>query len=66
MSTTETPEKRSRLWLVMLPVLVFAGLAALFWKGLSGTPNENPSAIINKPVPDFVQNPVPGLDAPGF
>ena len=66
MSTTETPEKRSRLWLVMLPVLVFAGLAALFWKGLSGTPNEIPSALINKPVPDFVLNPVPGLGAPGF
>ena len=66
MSPTETPEKRSRLWLVLLPVLVFTGLAALFWKGLSGTPNEIPSALINKPVPDFVLNPVPGLDAPGF
>ena len=66
MSTTETPEKRSRLWLVMLPVLVFAGLAALFWMGLSGTPNEIPSALINKPLPDFVLNPVPGLGAPGF
>jgi len=66
MSTADTPEKRSRLWLVLLPVIVFAGLAALFWKGLSGTPNEIPSALINKPVPDFVLNPVPGLGAPGF
>ena len=66
MSGAETPERRSRLLLVMLPVLLFAGLAALFWKGLSGTPNEIPSALINKPVPDFVLNPVPGLGAPGF
>ena len=66
MSAPQTVEKRSRLWPVLLPVIVFAGLAALFWKGLSGTPNEIPSALINKPVPDFVLDPVPGLDAPGF
>ena len=66
MSAADTPERRSRLWLVLLPVIVFAGLAALFWKGLSGTPNEIPSALIDKPVPDFVLNPVPGLGAPGF
>ncbi|PZF77172.1 DsbE family thiol:disulfide interchange protein [Aestuariivirga litoralis] len=66
MSTAEAPEKRSRLWLVLLPVIVFAALAALFWKGLSGTPNQIPSALINKPVPDFVLNAVPGLNVPGF
>lgn len=66
MSSTETPAKRSRLWLVLLPVIVFAALAALFWKGLSGKPNEIPSVLINKPVPDFVLNPVPGLPVQGF
>ncbi|MCA3555914.1 DsbE family thiol:disulfide interchange protein [Aestuariivirga sp.] len=66
MSTPEGPEKRSRLWLVMLPVIVFLGLAALFWKGLSGTPNQIPSALIDKPAPDFVLNAVPGLNMPGF
>ena len=66
MSAPETPEKRSRLWLVLLPVIVFAGLALLFWKGLSGTPNQIPSALINKPVPDFVLNPVDGMNLPGF
>ena len=66
MSSADTPEKRSRLWLVLLPVIVFAALAALFWKGLSGTPNQIPSALINKPVPDFVLNPVPGLGTAGF
>lgn len=66
MSSSEAPEKRSRLWLVLLPVIVFAGLALLFWKGLSGSPNEVPSALIDKPVPDFLLNPVDGLKAPGF
>jgi cytochrome c biogenesis protein CcmG, thiol:disulfide interchange protein DsbE len=66
MTAAETPEKRSRLWLVLLPVILFAALAALFWKGLSGTPNEIPSALIGKPVPDFALNEVPGLGAPGF
>lgn len=66
MSSTETPGKRSRLWLVLLPVIVFAGLAALFWKGLSGSPNEIPSALIGQPVPDFLLDPVPGLTLPGF
>ncbi len=63
---TQAPEKRSRLWPVLLPIILFAGLAGLFWKGLSGTPNEIPSALINKPVPDFVLDPVPGLGVPGF
>ena len=66
MSGADSPGKRSRLWLVLLPVIVFAGLALLFWKGLSGTPNQIPSALINKPVPDFVLNPVDGMNLPGF
>jgi cytochrome c biogenesis protein CcmG/thiol:disulfide interchange protein DsbE len=59
-------EKRSRLWLVFIPVIVFAGLAALFWKGLSGEPSKIPSALINKPVPEFTLDAVPGLGVPGF
>ncbi len=66
MSGADSPGKRSRLWLVLMPVVVFAGLALLFWKGLSGTPNQIPSALINKPVPDFVLNPVDGMNLPGF
>lgn len=58
--------QRSRLWIVLIPVLVFAALAALFWKGLSGEPSKIPSALINKPVPDFALAAVPGLDVPGF
>ena len=66
MSAADIPERRSRLWLVLLPVVIFAALAALFWKGLSGKPNEIPSVLIDKPVPDFVLNAVPGLPAQGF
>ena len=63
MSTTE---RRSRLWLVLIPVVVFAALAALFWKGLSGEPSKIPSALIGKPVPEFTLDAVPGLGVPGF
>lgn len=58
--------QRFRLWLVLVPVIVFAGLAALFWKGLSGEPSKIPSALINKPVPEFTLDAVPGLGVPGF
>jgi len=66
MSTEQAPETRFRLWLVLLPIIVFAALALLFWKGLSGTPNQIPSALIDKPVPDFALDAVPGMNMPGF
>lgn len=66
MSMPETPIARSRLWLVLIPVIVFAALAALFWKGLSGEPSKIPSALINKPVPAFTLAAVPGLGVPGL
>jgi cytochrome c biogenesis protein CcmG/thiol:disulfide interchange protein DsbE len=55
-----------RLWLVLIPAVVFAALALLFWRGLSGKPSEIPSALIGKTVPDFALAAVPGLDVPGF
>jgi cytochrome c biogenesis protein CcmG/thiol:disulfide interchange protein DsbE len=57
---------RSRLWIAAIPVIVFAGLALLFWRGLSGTPNEIPSALIGKPVPEFSLPAVEGLGVPAF
>jgi cytochrome c biogenesis protein CcmG/thiol:disulfide interchange protein DsbE len=66
MSAPETTETRSRLWLVLIPVVVFAALAALFWRGLYGEPSKIPSALINKPVPDFTLAAVPGLPVPGL
>jgi cytochrome c biogenesis protein CcmG, thiol:disulfide interchange protein DsbE len=49
-----------------LPVLLFAGLALLFWKGLSGDPSTLPSTLINKPVPAFQLAAVDGLGLPGL
>jgi cytochrome c biogenesis protein CcmG/thiol:disulfide interchange protein DsbE len=66
MSAPATGQPRSRLWLVLVPVVVFALLAALFWKGLSGEPSKIPSALINKPVPQFTLAAVPGLGVPGL
>jgi cytochrome c biogenesis protein CcmG, thiol:disulfide interchange protein DsbE len=45
--------EKPRLGLALVPVLVFAGLALVFWKGLSGNPSELPSVLIGKPVPEF-------------
>ena len=66
MSATEPAPQRSRLWLAAIPVVVFAFLAFLFWKGLSGNPSELPSALIGKPVPDFNLPAIEGLGVPGF
>ena len=66
MSAADDEVKRSRLWLVLIPLLCFAALAAMFWKGLSGNPSEIPSVLIGKPVPDFALHAVDGLNAPGF
>lgn len=70
MSTPEAGRKdepqRARLWIVLIPVVVFAAIAALFWKGLSGEPSKIPSALIGKPVPEFTLAAVPGLTVPGF
>lgn len=38
---------------LFLPLLVFAGLALLFWQGLKLDPNAMPSALIDRPVPEF-------------
>jgi cytochrome c biogenesis protein CcmG, thiol:disulfide interchange protein DsbE len=72
----ETPP-RSRRWLVALPLVVFAGLAALFLLRLyGGDPSKIPSALIGRPAPqtalpaleglvrDGTQ--VPGLDPAAF
>ncbi len=59
-------QQRSRLWIAAIPALVFAGLAAIFWRGLSGNPSELPSALIGKPVPEFSLAAVEGLGVPGF
>ena len=52
--------------MVALPVIAFMALAALFYVGLSGNPNEVPSALIGKPVPEFTLPAIPELGVAGF
>ena len=65
MSATVPDEKpaRRRL-LVLLPLVVFLALAALFFYRLgSGDPSRIPSALIGHPAPETNLAPVPGLMA---
>jgi cytochrome c biogenesis protein CcmG/thiol:disulfide interchange protein DsbE len=57
--------RRIRL-LYLLPAIVFAGLALLFLIRLfAGDPSRVPSALIGRPVPDFVLAPLEGLRTDG-
>ncbi len=58
--------QRGRLWIAAIPVIAFAGLALLFWRGLAGDPAAIPSALIGKPVPEFSLPAIAGLSVPGF
>ncbi len=49
---------RRAAWLT--PLLVFAGVAVFLGIGLTLNPREIPSALIGKPVPEFVLPPVQG------
>jgi cytochrome c biogenesis protein CcmG/thiol:disulfide interchange protein DsbE len=58
MSNVTTPKRRP--WLMALPLLGFAALAALFWVRLgSGDPSRIPSALLGHPAP---QTALPQLD----
>ena len=53
-------------WRMALPLILFLGLAGLFFVGLhSGDPSRLPSALIGKPVPDFKLPPLDGLKTNG-
>ncbi len=62
----EVTHKKGRGWALLVPALVFAGLAMLFWRGLSGNPSEIPSVLIGRPAPDFSLPAVDGLGVPGL
>lgn len=57
--------RRSISWLYVAPLLVFVALAAIFWIGLGRDPRILPSALLDKPVPQFDLPPLhdtnPGL-----
>jgi cytochrome c biogenesis protein CcmG/thiol:disulfide interchange protein DsbE len=58
-NTPEAPKARLS-FLMVLPLIVFAGLAALFWFRLGdGDPSRIPSALIGHPAP---QTPLPPLE----
>jgi cytochrome c biogenesis protein CcmG, thiol:disulfide interchange protein DsbE len=75
-STTDaTPQRRS--WLMALPLVAFAALAAIFWFRLgTSDPSKIPSALIGHPAPQTALPqleglardgaPVPGLDPAVF
>jgi cytochrome c biogenesis protein CcmG, thiol:disulfide interchange protein DsbE len=59
--TSETPPTR-RGFLMLLPLIVFAGLAVLFWLRLGdGDPSKIPSALIGHAAPQTALPPLTGL-----
>ncbi|ADZ68686.1 DsbE family thiol:disulfide interchange protein [Polymorphum gilvum] len=71
--TNERPARRGVPVLVLLPLVVFGALAALFLFQLyfGKDPSSIPSALINKPAPDMALPPVAdltrdGMPVPGF
>jgi len=61
-----TVRSSRRLWPVILPVIFFAGLAALLWRGLAGEPSKIPSALIGKPAPEVTLPAIEGSTIPAF
>ncbi|WP_374115079.1 DsbE family thiol:disulfide interchange protein [Ancylobacter mangrovi] len=69
-TSSAAPEKPAgrtgRRLLVLLPLIAFAALAALFYGRLfSGDPSRLPSALIGHPVPSFALDPLEGLTHDG-
>ncbi len=58
-------EPRRTIWAI-LPVVIFAGLALMFWRGLESDPSRLPSTMIGKAVPEFTLAPITGLPTPGL
>jgi cytochrome c biogenesis protein CcmG/thiol:disulfide interchange protein DsbE len=60
------PAQRRVSFLMVLPLIVFLGLAALFWFRLgSGDPSKIPSALIGRPAPQTVLPQLDGLAIDG-
>jgi len=63
---SEASTSAPRNLLMALPLILFAGLAALIWLGLgSGDPSKIPSALIGHPVPQTTLPQLTGLTAAG-
>ena len=60
--TTSDAGAQRRSWLMVLPLIVFLALAALFWLRLGdGDPSRIPSALIGHPAPQTSLPPLQGL-----
>ncbi len=59
-AANETRPPRRRYVGYLIPVAIFAALAALLGWGLTHNPRDIPSALIGKPVPQFSLPPVQG------
>lgn len=55
-----------RLLLMLTPLILLVGLLGLFAVNIDRDPSLVPSALINKPVPEFNLAAVDGLALPGF
>jgi cytochrome c biogenesis protein CcmG/thiol:disulfide interchange protein DsbE len=64
---SETPRRGLPKLVVILPLVVFAALAGLFWHQLTSgrNPQELPSVLIGRAAPAFELPPVEGLAAAG-
>lgn len=63
---TDTPRKAQRNLLVLLPLLAFLGLAALFFFRLgAGDPSQLPSALIGREAPKTNLPPLTGIERDG-
>jgi cytochrome c biogenesis protein CcmG/thiol:disulfide interchange protein DsbE len=64
--SAQPAQRRGISFLMVLPLFVFLGLAALFWLRLgSGDPSKIPSALIGRPAPQTVLPPLDGLAIDG-
>lgn len=55
-----------RIALALVPLVILAGLVALFAANLGRDPEYVPSVLIDKPAPDFALAAVPGTGKAGF
>lgn len=65
-TSPDSGPRRRRIWL-LLPLVVFLTLVGLFYFRLgAGDPSRVPSALLNKPVPDFFLPPIEGVPGGGL
>jgi cytochrome c biogenesis protein CcmG/thiol:disulfide interchange protein DsbE len=68
MSEPEAAARKRRPGVLLIPLIVFALLAAIFLVRLEsgGDISDIPSALVGKPAPEFDLAPLDGMDVPGL